>query len=1557
MKADERHELLANMFPSLSLGHVVGALRMRGGDAQRASLFLTASGCTPACTFEEVSQEDGEESDEETRVVSDEDVTRLVILDFDAASAAAALRRNESVDDAAMWLLDSPDRGLSAAAADARKREMDDRTKAERTARRALAANARVPEAVLELSEKQKGVDESEILRRLAAGFHSDVGVLEQCCVCGIVGKTGCRGCGVCGLCTSAVARCPALPNGGYHHAHRLSLVATGRVKRSCDICRLICQVAWRCLPCDFDACPACVAVAPPHGYKRTGHGRGGTTQTAPIAGSPALLFYEEDSTQSPRMLLGSNRKRVYAKFEAGTIAREAAARWDNDDEDDDEEEQVLVDEADNSNSGNGVGRASSIFSPRRQLGCGVMRDVAPGTHLSDGDGTGRSPRFSSSSSRMSSKRRRLARGATGPTLERKIGHDETAVLVDFYGASSDKSATRLSTAEMLLAESNRIDVAGRRALESALALADLDLASQLLLGSLRAAKRSASSSSRRNECCAVCFGSEDDGKLEFICLGGGHALHAACAADLALGGGDCPSCRAPIFYAGVARSEVAAAKNVIDEETRKRSATSTLRPGDCVKISQDLEECRRIMSSPENGGWYSDMDACCGKHAVVATAFPDKGTFDVKIVDDAGSVLTWRLDKKILTLSLAGGGSAGTAVTTESSSNRPNDDHDSTLSFVRECSRRLRVELVAVKRCRDALHSASEGIDSSSSSESAALVSPADVRRGKHLVENLCSDSIKGRIRALVDSGDLDSAARAVRRDNAASLSEAAVWADAVKPGTYRVAKETWLDLRTRPESNAPRTGYRLNPGTVFVASRHRLGSNGAEQKDLWLQVGEVLVDSRKQPDGTSSFQPPSDSQRRMLLILESAGSAAARSTSSRRVWSRGDDVLFSHLPDSIGARVVRGRDWTFGNQDGRRSETDPLPLGEILGPARPRGAVRVRWLGRDYANDYHAGVDLRCDLKYAADAPAELPKPQGWVRARIGGPGTRFAVKPVFKSLRCCACGDDLNANHEQTGGDVADGGKKDGANTTSEVPFPSPGQEALVAATLERVKIVSVESESRKHCVCTFPGEEDVFDFRTQDLVPARSLESISAPEEDDEATVEYQGLERTRRELVLAVDGDLAKARRIWAAAVDSWKKYDRQASSLERATCVRGHPMHARCFQGRLVAGLGCPVCDEPLWIPPVRRLGTADDECNNSNHLADRSAQEQRPASEPLRRIVRLGENCVFRLVSSEQHDDGESEEEFDPRSSQLANSHLQYSWSGVIFSEVVQSVTVNLVVERDSSHMTVSVNDQPARAVGWVPVRDLDALSQLASATGATIQGNAIRPDAASSSPSQILRMCPVCYSGPLANEQCADLRAHHMQCSNCPARVPYADTRLAEALSQLAPSTPVGECIPRCHACNARVTFNGCMQCGKLFASMSWEALPKWDPMAKARLESVQRERNEMRALANEVRTEAALLEHERRDYLVGPISKTPALTSTKFPHRFWYEPPLPPAFFPGNTKPLQVSCEENCTLRHLNGDCLVCGLDWGEHSGHNCPDGQRGSWFLDYTEEEDD
>ena len=129
----------------------------------------------------------------------------------------------------------------------------------------------------------------------------------------------------------------------------------------------------------------------------------------------------------------------------------------------------------------------------------------------------------------------------------------------------------------------------------------------------------------------------------------------------------------------------------------------------------------------------------------------------------------------------------------------------------------------------------------------------------------------------------------------------------------------------------------------------------------------------------------------------------------------------------------------------------------------------------------------------------------------------------------------------------------------------------------------------------------------------------------------------------------------------------------------------------------------------------------------------------------------------------------------------------------------------------------------------------------------------------------------CPACFAGPLLNEQCSDLRAHHGQCPRCSDRLPRADAAIAEALAKAGGARErVGALLPRCARCDVAVLFNGCTECGHLFADTDWNALPAWDvapPKAGCRLRGVRacaraRRPTPPRAGA----ASAALLAHER-------------------------------------------------------------------------------------------
>jgi hypothetical protein len=162
-----------------------------------------------------------------------------------------------------------------------------------------------------------------------------------------------------------------------------------------------------------------------------------------------------------------------------------------------------------------------------------------------------------------------------------------------------------------------------------------------------------------------------------------------------------------------------------------------------------------------------------------------------------------------------------------------------------------------------------------------------------------------------------------------------------------------------------------------------------------------------------------------------------------------------------------------------------------------------------------------------------------------------------------------------------------------------------------------------------------------------------------------------------------------------------------------------------------------------------------------------------------------------------------------------------------------------------------------------------LDALSRVelveaaaARSCNAAGRGAAIRGHA--------LRMCPICCSSPLYNENCADLKRHHGECAQCKNRILNADSTIAEALSKVGGGVTVADIIPKCVECKIPVVFNGCQSCGHLFAGDGdgeWSKLPLWDPNAAAALDLDQNARIAARMLAAQVRDEVARLAHERQ------------------------------------------------------------------------------------------
>jgi len=765
--------------------------------------------------------------------------------------------------------------------------------------------------------------------------------------------------------------------------------------------------------------------------------------------------------------------------------------------------------------------------------------------------------------------------------------------------------------------------------------------------------------------------------------------------------------------------------------------------------------------------------------------------------------------------------------------------------------------------------------------------LAPVDMQRARHLLalarqwgDSKDAQDARAMLHGAVCDGDLDSVARTVRRYNATQCMERALWADAVRPsGEYRTAPGVRIELLTRPRWGAVRTGYVLAPGAEFTSVREVVDADG----NMWLRVGDAR-----------------------------AIAADAFASNATRVEG-GATVRREDFPHAVGARVRRGPDWQYDDEDGGEGSQGTM-LGLYDGA---EGWARVRWDRGHRPEDYHrVGGERAYDLIYVGAPPMAAPQPQGWVKMRPGGPATTPVVAPVRGSLRCYDCGGDLAQPFPSM--------RRSSRGIGSQVAFTPVnaddvrlGAIALVAATFERVEIVEVlkpppkekrapegdeaaappteeETEAVQEVVdeaagdapaeeaapeapaaedevaegpqpslllCRFQGDGasdggDEYDeavFRPDDLVwPASEIDKPSSTYEEFRS---YQGIPRCRRELVLML-GSEETARAAWDEAG--------AGDAMTFASCVRGHLLHARCFQGRLLAGRGCPVCTEPLFVPRVQRTRVEGDDacCGAAAGDADVAAA--------------LGAAQEVEVAATQQA-------EGSPTGSGAAAAPDE--------------------VERHS---------------------------------GGRLQ----------------MKMCPVCCAGPLLNENCSDLRSHHGQCPMC-GEYPHSGASIAEAMAKPGRKT-VGERIPKCEKCNVAVTFNGCQECGHLFADIDWDELPKWDSSAKGCLEVANRHRRAARLLAAQVRHEAALLAHERaalQEARSGGEMYCPDCTPV--------EPPAPPP-------PLPPRCGRRCTRRH-RGPCLICDRDAREHDGHMCPDGRRGSWLLlpgtidesrrDYDEEEEE
>jgi len=334
----------------------------------------------------------------------------------------------------------------------------------------------------------------------------------------------------------------------------------------------------------------------------------------------------------------------------------------------------------------------------------------------------------------------------------------------------------------------------------------------------------------------------------------------------------------------------------------------------------------------------------------------------------------------------------------------------------------------------------------------------------------------------------------------------------------------------------------------------------------------------------------------------------------------SRRNQPVSEEHEDLVGARVMRGRDWNWGDQDG-----DPPGPGTIQSHAESTGWVTVVW-DSGGQNNYRAGEDHRYDLIYLDDGGAQGDARtrlamQGWLKVRPGGAGSAQVVTQVASACCCFACGRELATSATQS---------QEAFTKVSLETELQPGDQLLVAATLQRV-VHERRLKEPDMLLCRFPDASsrsveskaaetddediDLYAFRPCDLVQPRTAARRGSTLLPSEEVCSYNGVAQSRREMVLLL-GDAEKARAEWnKAKVEAGESSESTAAMF--ASCVRGHYFHARCFQGFLIAGKSCPACQEALFVPGVQRTGqNEEDDCCGCTAEPAEAEQALRAAEE-----------------------------------------------------------------------------------------------------------------------------------------------------------------------------------------------------------------------------------------------------------------------------------------------------------------------------------------------------
>lgn len=302
LQTNSRMKILKLLFPAQSQRGLIAALRIRGGNAYSAYLYLAESlGILPVLMEVAFPGTRHELLPEPRYHVSKTDVICVVeFLDYciDSETAEMALRRNEhNVEKAITFLLEeSPENVMAATLEDAKEAKAYARAVEEFRCNRqaALLDSENNPDPVPEVDNLVKSMVSfkpelsAEAARSQGHGMtlpDKENGESICCSMCAstigsiYAGNQYCQQCQLCDGCIQAktVFMCPKMRNGGHLHGCPLQTMKIGKARLGyiCDIEGEGClgtknhNLPFFCPQCNFDVCAVCISKPSPINYHR----------------------------------------------------------------------------------------------------------------------------------------------------------------------------------------------------------------------------------------------------------------------------------------------------------------------------------------------------------------------------------------------------------------------------------------------------------------------------------------------------------------------------------------------------------------------------------------------------------------------------------------------------------------------------------------------------------------------------------------------------------------------------------------------------------------------------------------------------------------------------------------------------------------------------------------------------------------------------------------------------------------------------------------------------------------------------------------------------------------------------------------------------------------------------------------------------------------------------------------------------------------------------------------------------------------------------------------